>query len=102
MQTIKERAKALVIAWEAAGCADATETQAMKDFLTELANAPEQEPPADLVRDAERYRTLVKRSHYGDGPLYLVEKAPDKWVFGERIGSILDAVIERDKLKGQS
>lgn len=51
MQTIKERAKAAVRAWEDAGHADATETLAAVELLSEIANAPEAEPVAWMVKN---------------------------------------------------
>lgn len=50
MQTIKERAKAAVKAWEDAGHADATETLAAVELLREIANAPEPEPVGYLFQ----------------------------------------------------
>lgn len=103
MQTIKERAKAAVKAWEDAGHADATETLAAVELLREIANAPEPEPVAFQVRngwasvaiyqrqiDAENYAKDQQKRHDLSGsltsfrvvPLYTVPPAqsvPDGW-----------------------
>ena len=57
--------------------------------LKELNAAQQQEPPADLVRDAERWAKYM----------YLIGSNSNK---AAEILDIVDAAIERDKLKGQS
>jgi len=61
------------------------------------------EPPADLVRDAERYRWLLRQAW--------LQQAADRFDFEDGglqnrfercMDAFSDAAIERDKLKGQS
>ena len=76
-----------------------------------LGAAQQPEPPADLVRDAERYRWLRKKlcfSGNGDGTASMhAINLPNAAKFPEHdkleIGAdaAIDAAIERDKLKGQ-
>jgi len=63
MQTIKERAKAAVRAWEDAGHADATETLAAVELLREIANAPEAEPVLVVKVEPDYWH----RGHYCEG-----------------------------------